>query len=177
MDIDGRTPRYDGRLQQLDNFFSDIRGPEFSQEIPVVQRRNHKKKTTIKQLFTATSKFQKNLRRGIFLCCLMYHEDKVLVTSEEFLPVIEIDEIYPNCIYNDIHWLMKVACTWEDVKVLRQDMEKTNSNSTNHFRLKLLQAALQMQVNEIYNLFNHFLKKVNNFKLVLCNKLKQFRYF
>jgi len=54
------------------------------------------------QLFTTTSKFQKNLRRGVFLACLLYHEDKVLVTNEDFLPMIEIDETYPSCIYNDI---------------------------------------------------------------------------
>ncbi|KYM92302.1 Ankyrin repeat and fibronectin type-III domain-containing protein 1 [Atta colombica] len=144
-DIDGRMPRFAGRLEQLNNLFTDIRRPEYTQETPVVQRRNYKKKTTIKQLFTATSKFQKNLRRGVFLACLLYHEDKVLVTNEDFLPVIEIDETYPSCIYNDFHWLMKVACTWDDVKFLRQDMEKSHSSSTNHFRLKLLQAAAQMQ--------------------------------
>ncbi|XP_072760842.1 uncharacterized protein Wake isoform X3 [Anoplolepis gracilipes] len=144
-DIDGRVPRFAGRLEQLNTLFTDIRRPEYTQETPAVQRRNHKKKTTIKQLFTATSKFQKNLRRGIFLACLLYHEDKVLVTNEDFLPVIEIDETYPSCIYNDFHWLMKVACTWDDVKSLRQDMEKTHSSSANHFRIKLLQAAAQMQ--------------------------------
>ncbi|KAG5309279.1 ANKF1 protein, partial [Pseudoatta argentina] len=144
-DIDGRMPRFAGRLEQLNSLFTDIRRPEYMQETPAVQRRNYKKKTTIKQLFTATSKFQKNLRRGVFLACLLYHEDKVLVTNEDFLPVIEIDETYPSCIYNDFHWLMKVACTWDDVKFLRQDMEKSHSSSTNHFRLKLLQAAAQMQ--------------------------------
>ncbi|XP_011866915.1 PREDICTED: uncharacterized protein LOC105561495 isoform X1 [Vollenhovia emeryi] len=144
-DIDGRVPRFAGRLEQLNTLFIDIRRPEYTQETPAVQRRNHKKKTTIKQLFTATSKFQKNLRRGVFLACLLYHEDKVLVTNEDFLPVIEIDETYPSCIYNDFHWLMKVACTWDDVKSLRQDMEKSHSSSTNHFRIKLLQAAAQMQ--------------------------------
>lgn len=144
-DIDGRVPRFAGRLEQLNILFTDIRRPEYTQETPAVQRRNHKKKTTIKQLFTATSKFQKNLRRGVFLACLLYHEDKVLVTNEDFLPVIEIDETYPSCIYNDFHWLMKVACTWDDVKSLRQDMEKSHSSSTNHFRIKLLQAAAQMQ--------------------------------
>ncbi|KYN00199.1 Ankyrin repeat and fibronectin type-III domain-containing protein 1 [Cyphomyrmex costatus] len=144
-DIDGRMPRFAGRLEQLNTLFTDIRRPEYTQETPAVQRRNHKKKTTIKQLFTATSKFQKNLRRGVFLACLLYHEDKVLVTNEDFLPVIEIDETYPSCIYNDFHWLMKVACTWDDVKSLRQDMEKSHSSSTNHFRIKLLQAAAQMQ--------------------------------
>nr|CAD7431543.1 unnamed protein product [Timema monikensis] len=155
-DMEGREPRYAGRLRLLDDLFDEIRSsrPEHASEIkaslqlgetPGVQRRNQKKKTTIKQLFTVASKFQKNLRRGVFLACLLYHEDKVLVTNEDFLPVIEVDETYPSCIYNDFHWLMKVACTWDDVKSLRQDMEKSLSSSTVHFRIKLLQAAAQMQ--------------------------------
>ncbi|KRT85505.1 hypothetical protein AMK59_2708, partial [Oryctes borbonicus] len=92
----------------------------------------------------AASKFQKNLKRGIYLACILYHEDKVLVTNEDFLPVIEIDENFPSCIHSDHHWLMKVACTWDDTKSLRTDMEK-NSSSAIHFRTKLLSAALQMQ--------------------------------
>ncbi|KAM3959207.1 LOW QUALITY PROTEIN: ankyrin repeat and fibronectin type III domain containing protein wide awake [Aphomia sociella] len=107
-------------------------------------RAARKKTATIRQLFTAASKFQKNLRRGVYLACILYHEDKVLVTSEEFLPVIEVDETYPTCIYSDFHWLMKVSCCWDDVKALRADMEKHTSSSI-HFRLKLLTAAAQMQ--------------------------------
>lgn len=73
-------------------------------------RRNSKKKTTaIKQLFTAASKFQKSLKRGIHLACICYTEDKVLVTNEDFLPVIEIDDTYPNSLNNDFYWLMKVS--------------------------------------------------------------------
>ncbi|XP_050346158.1 uncharacterized protein LOC126770698 isoform X2 [Nymphalis io] len=106
--------------------------------------RHTRKKTTIRQLFTAASKFQKNLRRGVYLACIVYHEDKVLVTGEEFLPVIEVDETYPACIYTDFHWLMKVSCSWDEVKSLRSDMEKHTSSSI-HFRLKLLTAAAQMQ--------------------------------
>ncbi|XP_046988010.1 ankyrin repeat and fibronectin type-III domain-containing protein 1 isoform X1 [Schistocerca americana] len=155
-DVEGREPRFAGRLRLLDDLFAEMRNtrPEHAAEIkaatqpgetPGLQRRNQRKKTTIKQLFTVASKFQKNLRRGVFLACLLYHEDKVLVTNEDFLPVIEVDETYPSCIYNDFHWLMKVACTWDDVKSLRQDMEKSLSSSTVHFRIKLLQAAAQMQ--------------------------------
>ncbi|XP_023708239.1 ankyrin repeat and fibronectin type-III domain-containing protein 1 isoform X3 [Cryptotermes secundus] len=160
-DVEGREPRFAGRLHLLDELFSKIchSRPECAAEIkatttttaqpgetPSVQRRNQRsKKTAIKQLFTVASKFQKNLRRGVFLSCLLYHEDKVLVTNEDFLPVIEVDETYPSCIYHDFHWLMKVACTWDDVKSLRQDMERSLSSSAVHFRIKLLQAAAQMQ--------------------------------
>lgn len=160
-------PRFAGRLEQLNTLFTDIRRPEYTQETPAVQRRNHKKKTTIKQLFSATSKFQKNLRRGVFLACLLYHEDKILVTNEDFLPVIEVDETYPSCIYNDFHWLMKVGCTWDDVKILRQNMEKSHSSSTNHFRIKLLQAAAQMQVCFLlYKIIKHLLKIKMNYRLM-----------
>ncbi|XP_046408882.1 uncharacterized protein LOC124173423 [Ischnura elegans] len=116
-------------------------------DTPLPSRRNHRKKTTtsIKQLFTAASKFQKNLRRGVYLACLLYHEDKVLVTNEDFLPVIEVDEAYPNSIYGDFHWLMKVACTWDDVKSLKQDMDRCSGSTAVQFRNKLLQASGQMQ--------------------------------
>ena len=43
---------------------------------------------------------------------------------------------------------MQVACTWEDVKSLRQDMERCTSTSLVHLRSKLLQAANQLQVRE-----------------------------
>lgn len=81
---------------------------------------------------------------GIYMACILYHEDKILVTNEDFVPVIEIDETYPSCLITDYHWLMKVACTWDDVKSLRTDMEK-NATSAVHFRTKLLAAACQMQ--------------------------------
>jgi hypothetical protein len=46
-----------------------------------------------------------------------------------------------------LYWLCgQVACTWDDVKSLRQDMERSLSSSAVHFRIKLLQAAAQMQV-------------------------------
>ncbi|XP_054282965.1 ankyrin repeat and fibronectin type-III domain-containing protein 1-like isoform X2 [Macrosteles quadrilineatus] len=152
-DVTGREERLPpGGLALLDRLFAEVRSsrPDLKGlpsdqgpgDTPLGQRR---KKTTIKQLFTAASKFQKHLRRGVFLSCLLYHEDKVLVTNEDFLPVIEVDETYPGSIYHDFHWLLKVACTWDDVKWLRQDMEKSLSSSAVHFRIKLLQAAAQMQ--------------------------------
>lgn len=38
----------------------------------------------------------------------------------------------------------QISCTWEDVKLLRTDMEK-KSTSAIHFRTKLLTAIYQMQ--------------------------------
>ncbi|XP_045497495.1 uncharacterized protein LOC123695634 [Colias croceus] len=111
---------------------------------PPPARPPRKTAATIRQLFTANTKFQKNLRRGVYLACVLYHEDKVLMTGEDFLPVVEVDETYPACIYTDFHWLMKVSCAWEEVKALRGEMER-HSGPSAHFRLKLLAAAAQLQ--------------------------------
>ncbi|XP_045478231.1 uncharacterized protein LOC123683318 isoform X2 [Harmonia axyridis] len=146
-EVNMKKSRFEGRLEQLECLLEEVRrvrpGTEML-ETPNPQRRMQRKKTTIKQLFTAASKFQKNLRRGIYLACILYHEDKVLVTNEDFLPVIEIDETFPNCMNMDMHWLMKVSYSWDDIKSLKADMEKHTSSAV-HFRIKLLTAALQMQ--------------------------------
>ncbi|XP_065723027.2 ankyrin repeat and fibronectin type-III domain-containing protein 1 isoform X3 [Drosophila suzukii] len=149
-DLDNREDRFVGRHRILDNLFTAVRlaRPSDVSELTLdpasAQRRNPKKKTTIKQLFSVTSKFQKTLRRGIYFSCIIHCDDKVLVTSEDFPPVIEVDESYPSALHMDYYWLMKVACTWEDVKSLRSDMER-NLTSAVHFRTKLLSAVCQMQ--------------------------------
>ncbi|KPU79747.1 uncharacterized protein Dana_GF17001, isoform F [Drosophila ananassae] len=149
-DLDNREDRFVGRHRILDNLFTAVRlarpadVSELTLDPTSGQRRNPKKKTTIKQLFSVTSKFQKTLRRGIYFSCIVQCDDKVLVTSEDFPPVIEVDETYPSALYMDYYWLMKVACTWDDVKSLRTDMER-NLTSAVHFRTKLLSAVCQMQ--------------------------------
>ncbi|XP_066139820.1 ankyrin repeat and fibronectin type-III domain-containing protein 1 isoform X3 [Euwallacea fornicatus] len=148
-DIERRDPRFTESNHHLDQLIEEVRQFRPSTEMlesagPNPQRRAQRKKTTIKQLFTAASKFQKNLKRGIYLACILYHEDKVLVTNEEFLPVIEVDESFPSCINGDLYWLMRVANTWDDTKCLKNVMEE-HTSSTLHFRTKLLLAALQMQ--------------------------------
>lgn len=84
---------------------------------------------------------------GVYLACLLYNGDKVLVTSDDMLPIVEVDENFsgPN-VYGDFHWLMKVSCNWDDVKSLRQDLDKNTSAGAMHFRSKLLQAVSIMQV-------------------------------
>lgn len=47
--------------------------------------------------------------RGIYLACVLYHEDKLLLTNEDFVPVIEIDETFTSNLHTDFYWLMKVS--------------------------------------------------------------------
>lgn len=68
-DFNNREDRYGGRQRVLDNLFTAVRlarpadVSELTLDVGAAQRRNPKKKTTIKQLFSVASKFQKHLRR------------------------------------------------------------------------------------------------------------------
>lgn len=68
-DLDNREDRFVGRHRILDNLFTAVRlarpadVSELTLDPASAQRRNPKKKTTIKQLFSVTTKFQKTLRR------------------------------------------------------------------------------------------------------------------
>lgn len=114
-DIESKEQRFHGRQKVLDELFTAVRlcRPEDASEIPQSEshRRNPKKKTTIKKIFSAASKFQRTLRRGIYLACILFCDDKIFVTNEDFIPVIEIDETYPSNLNNDYYWLMKVNTT------------------------------------------------------------------
>ncbi|XP_075725294.1 ankyrin repeat and fibronectin type III domain containing protein wide awake isoform X2 [Rhipicephalus microplus] len=165
------SPRWTGRIDRLDSLFLQVMesrplhggsemqkmntsaamgtatalggSGELCDTTPMQQRRQMRK--SIRQLFAAAPKFQRTLKRGVYLACLFYNEDRILVTTEETLPILEVDDCYPASFQTDFHWLMKVACTWDDVKTLRLDMEKSHSSSNVHFRSKLLQTVEQMQ--------------------------------
>ncbi|CAL8142540.1 unnamed protein product [Orchesella dallaii] len=160
-DVHGAKPRYTGKepifddiLTHLKSTLSDSSCSEHvtSRDVSnagTVGHHNHQakkaqKKLSIKTLFS-TPKFQKSFTRGFFLSCVVYCENKILVTLDDVLPVLEIDENFPGAVQKDFHWLLKVACNWEDVKYLKQEMEKPANASTFHTRLKMLNAIISMQ--------------------------------
>ena len=61
------------------------------------------------------------------------------------LSLSPIDDIYPSTLQNDFNWLLKISCTWDDTKMFRKDLEKSQSSSVAHFRSKILLAIEQMQ--------------------------------
>ncbi|XP_070186846.1 ankyrin repeat and fibronectin type-III domain-containing protein 1-like isoform X2 [Littorina saxatilis] len=149
-DVEGAVSRFEGKLQSLQVLFDQVkrsRPPEAAEvkDSGSTDSPLQKKRISIKNLFLSAPKFQKTVKRGVHLACLLVCEDKVLVTSEEQIPIVEVDENFSGTsIQSDLYWLMKIACTWEDVKLLRQDMEKTSSAGTT-FRTKLLQAIASLQ--------------------------------
>lgn len=102
---------------------------------------------------------------------MLYHEDKVLFTNEDFIPVIEVDETYPSCLLNDYHWLMKVACMWDELKGMRTDMER-NATPTIHFRTKLIAAAQSMQsalcITDLGQFYHKPLRDVHGTTVLCC---------
>ncbi|ELU07569.1 hypothetical protein CAPTEDRAFT_200192, partial [Capitella teleta] len=112
---------------------------------PMPPRKSTVRKS-IKNLFSSAPKFQKTLKRGVYLACLLCSEDRILVTNEDIMPIIEVDESYSSASLNsDFHWLMKISCNWEDVKSLRREIDKSTSAGVMPFRSKLLQACSQLQ--------------------------------
>jgi hypothetical protein len=55
------------------------------------------------------------------------------------------DDVYPSSLQTDFHWVLKISCTWEDVKALRRELDKSQSSSVAHFRSKILAAVETMQ--------------------------------
>ncbi len=75
------------------------------------------------------------------------------MTNEEHLPIIEVDENSPTWSINtEFNWMTKVACTWKDVKTLRQDMERLSTSPQIEFRSKVLSAVSTLQVGVMFSL-------------------------
>ncbi|CAG2164917.1 unnamed protein product, partial [Oppiella nova] len=153
-DVDDKpSPNFDNllKLDQLFQQMIDCR-PDTWAEVKVIsvesenpyQRKGQVRKS-IKNLFGSNPKFQKVMKRGIYLACLLYNDDRVLVTNDEILPIVEIDDVYPSSLQTDFHWVLKISCTWEDVKALRRELDKSQSSSVAHFRSKILAAVETMQ--------------------------------
>jgi len=70
-----------------------------------------KMKRGLSKIFGGALKFHKNLKTGLYLACLMYTDDvKVLVTVDDYLPIIEVAESFNNqTIKQDFLWLSKVG--------------------------------------------------------------------
>lgn len=117
--------------------------------------------------------------RGVYLAAIFYHHDSLLVTAEDQIPIVEVDDSYSSSLMHDFLWFTKVtsapilsirpgsensdfearrflrvqlSCMWEDVRWLRQTTSvSTSASSTLQIRHKLLTAAGQLQVRHQVN--------------------------
>ncbi|MGH0153659.1 UNVERIFIED_CONTAM: hypothetical protein FKN15_025448 [Acipenser sinensis] len=101
---------------------------------------------SLKHLFHSSNKFVKTLKRGLYVATVFYHKDNILVTNEDQIPIVEIDDSFTSSIMQDFLWFTKLSCMWEDVRWLRQSMSVSVSSSSALQALqKMLAAAGQLQ--------------------------------
>ena len=117
-----------------------------------------KKKGLFQQLLSVAGmpKFHRNPHSNrLYICCLLYHEDKILMTNEEHLPLISILDdsssfsLLDVNIQQEFHWFSKLSYMWKDVDILKHklnDLDKRNGgDGPNTIRTKLLNAISSLQ--------------------------------
>ena len=118
-----------------------------------------KKKGLFQQLLSVAGmpKFHRNPHANrLYVCSLLYHEDKILMTNEEHLPLISV--LDDSCSFSlmdinvqqEFHWFSKLSYMWKDVEILKMKLshlDKKNSGDVgpNMVRSKILHALSSLQ--------------------------------
>ncbi|XP_077172551.1 ankyrin repeat and fibronectin type-III domain-containing protein 1-like isoform X3 [Paroedura picta] len=151
-EYDGRAPRRRGQAEALDHLLTQVKTVhqhcvchESCKNQP--QSRKHSVSKSLKYLFHPGSKFLKTLKRGLYLASIFYKDDHILMTHEDQIPVVEIDDTYSCLLMQDFLWFTKVSCMWDEILWLRQCVTVSQSSCSCilQTRFKMLLAISQMQ--------------------------------
>ncbi|XP_075891194.1 ankyrin repeat and fibronectin type-III domain-containing protein 1 isoform X2 [Nelusetta ayraudi] len=148
---DGREPRRRGHIEAMERLLQQVRATHTHYccgDTSKLQNPSRKQSVSrsLKHLFNSSNKFVKTLKRGVYLAAVFYHKDSLLVTAEDQIPIVEVDDSYSSSLMQDFLWFTKLSCMWEDVRWLRQSMQVSmSSSSTLQARHKMLTAASQLQ--------------------------------
>ncbi|XP_075575100.1 ankyrin repeat and fibronectin type-III domain-containing protein 1 [Pelecanus crispus] len=151
-EYDGRAPRRRGQAEALDHLLGQVKTihqhcvcHEPCKNQP--QSRKHSVSKSLKHLFHPGSKFLKTLKRGLYLTAIFYKDDNILVTHEDQVPLVEIDDTYSCLLMQDFLWFTKVSCMWDEILWLRQCVTVSQSSCSCilQTRFKMLLAISQMQ--------------------------------
>ncbi|KAM7370905.1 hypothetical protein PAMP_010415 [Pampus punctatissimus] len=151
-DIDGRAPRQRGQKEALDQLLGQIKEAHrhcvcHEQCKAPPQGRKHSVSKSLRHLFQTSSKFVKSLKRGLYLTSIFYRDDNVLVTPEDQIPIVEVEDSYSSSLMQDLLWFTKVSYLWEEIPWLQQCLSPSQSSCscTLQTRLKMLQAVSLLQ--------------------------------
>ncbi|ERE67271.1 ankyrin repeat and fibronectin type-III domain-containing protein 1 [Cricetulus griseus] len=150
-DYDDREPRHKGQSEVLESLLQQVRAlhQHYScRESSKLQTTGRKQSVSrsLKHLFHSSNKFVKTLKRGLYIAVIFYYKDNMLVTNEDQIPIVEIDDSHTSSITQDFLWFMKLSCMWEDIRWLRQSVPISMSSSTVlQTRQKMLAATAQLQ--------------------------------
>ncbi|CAF1205137.1 unnamed protein product [Rotaria sordida] len=159
--------------------FDGNESPEMSMSVNSMRTRRRSYgnlRRNLRQLFQLYPRLAKTMKRGLYLVSVMLNGEKILVTNEDVLPMVEVDENYGHNLLGDFQWFMKLTFVWDDLKTLRPDFERCSSATTFYLRMKLVQAAIELQtLEEINNLgrLHHTYIRDNdgNIAFILINDL------
>ncbi|ULT82585.1 hypothetical protein L3Y34_012087 [Caenorhabditis briggsae] len=105
-----------------------------------------KRKNGFRELFSASTKLSKHVHHGVYLAALIYTEGKVLVTVDDCVPIVPVDENVTQVSKDDHHWLIKMSMCWDQINGLMDVNPSAYSNNVSlSFRSKLINAAFSMQ--------------------------------
>ncbi|XP_069608547.1 ankyrin repeat and fibronectin type-III domain-containing protein 1 [Ranitomeya imitator] len=150
-DYDGRELKHKGQIEVLERLLQQVRAVHqhySSRESAKLQNPSRKQSVSrsLKHLFHSSNKFVKTLKRGLYIAVIFYYKDNMLVTNEDHIPIVEIDDSCTSSITQDFLWFTKLSCMWDDIRWLRQSMSISMSSSTAlQARQKMLAAAAQLQ--------------------------------
>ncbi|XP_028989721.1 uncharacterized protein ankfn1 isoform X2 [Betta splendens] len=148
---EGCEPRRRGHIEAMERLLQQVRATHTHYccgDPSKLQNPSRKQSVSrsLKHLFNSSNKFVKTLKRGVYLAAVFYHKDSLLVTAEDQIPIVEVDDSYSSSLMQDFLWFTKLSCMWEDVRWLRQSTSVSMSSSTTlQARHKMLTAAGQMQ--------------------------------
>ena len=122
------------------------------------QHHRSKKKGLFQQLLSvaAMPKFHRNPHGNrLYICSLLYNEDKVLMTNEEHLPIISVIDdsssfsLLDVNIQQEFHWFSKMSYMWKDIDILKLKLshldKRSGGEGPNTIRSKLLSAISSLQ--------------------------------
>ncbi|XP_059509526.1 ankyrin repeat and fibronectin type-III domain-containing protein 1 [Stegostoma tigrinum] len=150
-ELDGREARFRDQTQQLELLLKRARAEhENYNNKESMKFQNSCRKPSVsrslKHLFHSSSKFVKTLKRGMYIAVIFHHKGNVLVTNEDQIPMMEIDDSCSGLLTQDFLWFSKLSCAWEEVRWLRQNRAISTSPSSGlQSRHKMLNAAAQLQ--------------------------------
>nr|XP_023674981.1 ankyrin repeat and fibronectin type-III domain-containing protein 1-like isoform X2 [Paramormyrops kingsleyae] len=151
-EVDGRAPRQRGQKEALDQLLGQIKEAHrhcvcHEQCKAPPQVRKHSVSKSLRHLFQPTSKFVKNLKRGLYLAVVFYKDDSIVVTAEDQIPIVEVEDSYSSLLVQDFLWFTKLPSLWEEIPWLQQCLSPSQSSCSCALqtRLKMLQTVSQLQ--------------------------------
>ncbi|XP_035524734.1 ankyrin repeat and fibronectin type-III domain-containing protein 1, partial [Morone saxatilis] len=114
---DGREPRRRGHIEAMERLLQQVRATHTHYccgDSSKLQNPSRKQSVSrsLKHLFNSSNKFVKTLKRGIYLAAVFYHKDSLLVTAEDQIPIVEVDDSYSSSLMQDFLWFTKSSMSW-----------------------------------------------------------------